>query len=703
MELEAEVATLRKALARTGLLADGGGACRAGELGEEWARGAAEMKPAHEMASEEARLGQKTAADNERLPQDIAAQAGSCTALLRREEQSGVILDSAADYAIFTTDLDRRVMSWNAGAERLLGWTAEEMVGRTADIIFIPEDRARGEPERAAGGALAEGRAEDERWCQRKDGSRFWGSGLVLLLRERAADPGAPPLGFLKVIRNQTERRRAEEALRESEARWRRIFEHMHEGFALCEMVWSADGTPIDLRFLDVNPAWERLTGIPAAATLGHLATKIFSGIEDIWISTYARVVETGEPAHFVRYLGPVARWFEVLAYRTEPGRFAALFLNVTERRAAEVRRDALVELGDRLRDLRDSAEIAGTAAEVIGRALGVARAGYGTVNASRKIFRVERDWADGQVASSAGDWRLGDFWTGFAEELGRGEVVAVDDVAQDPRTEGSSDSYLARGVQSFLKVPVVAEGRVAAILYLQDTVPRRWSAEEIVFVRGAAERAWALAERARAEERGRLLLNELNHRVKNTLAVVQSIALQTARGAADLPSFSGAFQARLIALARAHDLLMREHWEGAVLNAVIRAALDPFALDAAQVDLSGCASDVALPPAAALALAMAMHELATNARKHGAFSVPEGRVSILCHGVDHGDGALVVEWTERGGPRVDGPPARRGFGLRLLERGLATKTGVGADIRFEPEGVRCTLRLAPLPVDSQT
>jgi PAS domain S-box-containing protein len=643
------------------------------------------------------------AADNEGLRQGTAAQAESRAVLLGREEQSGVILDSAADYAIFTTDLDRRVVSWNAGAERLLGWAAEEMVGQTADIIFTPEDRARGEPEREASGALAEGRAEDERWHLRQDGSRFWGSGLVRPLRDRAADPGAPPLGLLKVMRDRTDRKRAEEALSESEARWRRIFEHMHEGFALCETVWSADGTAIDFRCLDVNPAWERLTGIPAAATVGRLASEIFPGIEEAWVSTYTRVVETGEPARFVRYLGPVARWFEVLAYRTEPGRFAALFLDVTERRAAEARRDALVELGDRLRDLRDPAEVARTAAEVIGRALGVARAGYGRVNTSQETFRVERDWTDGRVASSAGNWRLGDFWTGFADELGRGEVVAIDDVAQDPRTAGSSGSYLATDVRSFLNVPVVATGRVAAILYLQDIAPRRWSAEEVVFVRGAAERAWALAERARAEERGRLLLNELNHRVKNTLAVVQSIALQTARGAADLPSFSGAFQARLIALARAHDLLMREHWEGAALDAVVRAALDPFALDAAQVDLSGCTSGVVLPPAAALALAMAVHELATNARKYGAFSVPEGRVSIVCHGVDRGDGALVVEWAERGGPRVNGLPARRGFGLRLLERGLATEAGMGADIRFEPEGVCCTLRLAPLPAGSPT
>ncbi|MBD0272905.1 MAG: sensor histidine kinase, partial [Acetobacteraceae bacterium] len=203
--------------------------------------------------------------------------------------------------------------------------------------------------------------------------------------------------------------------------------------------------------------------------------------------------------------------------------------------------------------------------------------------------------------------------------------------------------------------------------------------------------------ERKRAEERRVLLVNELNHRVKNTLAVVQSLAAQTARGAPDLPSFGAAFQARLLALARAHDVLTREDWTGAPLDAVVRAALEPLAIGEARVDLSGCASDVVLPPGAALAMAMAVHELAANALRHGALSVPNGRVSVACRADPEG-GAHAVEWVERGGPPVAGPPAKRGFGLRLLGRGLATQAGMAADLRFEPEGLRCTLRMPPPP-----
>jgi two-component sensor histidine kinase len=183
---------------------------------------------------------------------------------------------------------------------------------------------------------------------------------------------------------------------------------------------------------------------------------------------------------------------------------------------------------------------------------------------------------------------------------------------------------------------------------------------------------------------------------VKNTLAVVQSLAAQTARGAPDLAAFGAAFQRRILALARAHDLLTREDWTGAPLLEVLRAGLAPLAPDAARVDLSASdAADVVLPPGAALTLAMAVHELAANALKHGALSVPEGRVSIACRAAaEPGDAAPVVEWAERGGPPVAGPPARRGFGLRLLNGGLAAQAGMGADLRFEPEGVRCLLRV---------
>jgi two-component sensor histidine kinase len=124
----------------------------------------------------------------------------------------------------------------------------------------------------------------------------------------------------------------------DSEAHWRSIFEHMHEGFALCQMVYSPDGTAVDFRYIKVNRAWERLTNIPLGETVGRVGSEVFPNLERFWTGTYAQVVETGEPAHFEHRIATIGQWFEVFAYRTEPGCFAALFLNVTKRKANEER-----------------------------------------------------------------------------------------------------------------------------------------------------------------------------------------------------------------------------------------------------------------------------------------------------------------------------------------------------------------------------
>ena len=127
------------------------------------------------------------------------------------------ILDSATDYAIITLDADNRITSWNIGARNILGWEADEIIGRGGEIIFIEEDRAQGQVQLELKRAITEGRAVDERWHARKDGSRFWGSGLMMPLRGET--------GFLKIMRDQTQQRAAEQRLKESEERFRRLVE----------------------------------------------------------------------------------------------------------------------------------------------------------------------------------------------------------------------------------------------------------------------------------------------------------------------------------------------------------------------------------------------------------------------------------------------------------------------------------------------
>ncbi len=195
------------------------------------------------------------------------------------------------------------------------------------------------------------------------------------------------------------------------------------------------------------------------------------------------------------------------------------------------------------------------------------------------------------------------------------------------------------------------------------------------------------LSEMKRAEELQGLLVNELNHRVKNSLATAQSIAAQTLRGADDLKSARIAIDARIGLLARAHDLLTARNWSGADLADVVGRAIEPFVVD--QFELTGGSLEVS--PKHALALSLALHELATNAAKYGALSIPKGRVRI---GWSVADGQLRVDWTESGGPPVT-PPERRGFGSRLLEEGLMRELDGRANLQFGRDGVRCEIAAA--------
>ncbi|WP_160195492.1 HWE histidine kinase domain-containing protein [Microvirga sp. BSC39] len=200
------------------------------------------------------------------------------------------------------------------------------------------------------------------------------------------------------------------------------------------------------------------------------------------------------------------------------------------------------------------------------------------------------------------------------------------------------------------------------------------------------------ITERKLAEERQRLLLHELNHRVKNTLATVQSVASLTRRSAQNTdPAAWNAFMDRLHGLAKTHDLLTTTHWQGALLEDVLKNELDPYQ-DAIRQRIRLRGPRINLQPSAVLALGLAIHEMATNAVKYGSLSVPDGKVHVMW-AVTSGTvpPSLLVEWTESGGPTVK-EPERQGFGTKLIQRGLAQQLGGEIKLDFAPSGVRCVI-----------
>lgn len=604
-----------------------------------------------------------------------------------------IILDSerlrfGAAPGVQQLDREGRFLTVSTPLAQLCGWTEQELAGRRFwelaaedDDRRLLEDRFRAMIRGEVPGFVAKcGHA-------RKEGGQFWAG-----LRAFAA-PGANGgiAGAVYIIEDDTHDREAADAARQ-----------------LAELVEQSTDfigiARLDLSIVFINPAGLRLVGLESldAARAKRVPDYFPEQERDFVSATLVPAVHEngfwqGEQTFRNFSTGEmIPVWCNTFLLRDAQGRITGY--GTATRDLRELHKNegwliALLQLGDQLRDLHNPAQIAVAAAEMIGRLLGATRAGYAVI-AMNDTVHVERDWTDGTVASIAGTWHLPTYWNlaRLAEEPP--DIIAVSDVAADPRAAPHAASYAAISTQALLLVPVMVKKGSISFLFVHDSLPREWSSDEISFARGAAERAWGAMERAAAELRQTLMTRELNHQVKNTLAVVQAIALQIVRSTTDLASFGPSFQARLIALARAHDLLTQADWQGVCLSEVLQAGLATGGN--IQVDLQDCPDDDILPSAQALSLTMALHELLTNAVKHGALSAPGGSVSVTCRMEADGT-ARIVEWTERGGPRLHGAPARKGFGMRLLGRGLAAQSGMVVRMDFRPEGLHCVLHLPRL------
>lgn len=295
-----------------------------------------------------------------------------------------------------------------------------------------------------------------------------------------------------------------------------------------------------------------------------------------------------------------------------------------------------------------------------------------------------------------------------FAPTFTGEALVRVDDITQDPRYgdnpphRGTPTGHLP--VRSYMATPVKSRsGEVLGGLLFGHADAGVFDARAERLVVGLAAQA-AIAidnarlyqaaqreieQRRRAEQHQRLLMNELNHRVKNTLATVQSMGSQTMRDGRSLAEAKEAFVARLIALSAAHNLLMAERWDSADLEDLVRMAVAPFdGAPGSRIAVSG--PDVRLPVSQALGLAMALQELGSNASRYGALSDGGGGVRIAW--TIEADATIQFVWEEHDGPPVE-PPLRRGFGSRLIQEGLPRELQAEVDMDYRPEGLRYQLR----------
>jgi signal transduction histidine kinase/CheY-like chemotaxis protein/PAS domain-containing protein len=290
------------------------------------------------------------------------------------------------------------------------------------------------------------------------------------------------------------------------------------------------------------------------------------------------------------------------------------------------------------------------------------------------------------------------------SEVVHRCACVLISDVAGESRYALEWRGLMeACGIGAASSTPVCGtEGRVLGSLAMYFDRARDPAPADAELVDMATHLAAIAIERHREREalqqraaQLRQMVDELNHRVKNTLATVQSLASQSLRGASSAPEGRIVFEARLRALARAHDVLTREHWEGASLREVVAGAMSFYGSGRERSRVNSRGPEIRLRPKAAVAISMALHELATNAVKHGALSVERGQVVIGWQPTGEGDAHFRLEWRERDGPPVR-RPTRRGFGSRLLEQGLAHDLAGEVQLIFDSSGLVCIIE-APL------
>ncbi|MGH7100781.1 MAG: chemotaxis protein CheB [Acetobacteraceae bacterium] len=426
-----------------------------------------------------------------------------------------------------------------------------------------------------------------------------------------------------------------------------------------------------DLRIKWFSPATQKLFDFVASdigRSISHFARKF---TDDNLLSDAATVlerlitIETEVP-------GEAGRWYlrRMLPYRTEDNRIAGVvitFNEITERRhAAEALSEALVYADAILMTMRQPLLVLG----------GDLRVRFANA-AFYELFRAAAEHTEGRRVYELGNGQ----WDIPRLRILLEAVISNEEEIRNFEIEHDFPDLGRRGMLLNARKLAGSGGRDDLILLAIEDI----------------------TERRDAEKHREVLIAELNHRVKNVLATVQAIAAQTLRDARSIDHARTAFGARLVALGRAHDLLTRQSWSGADLGEIVCGTVEPHA-GGISGGISGGRSRfriagprLRLVPNAALSMAMALQELATNAAKYGALSTPDGKVAIAWQLDGQGQGRrLTLRWTESGGPPVV-QPKHKGFGSRLLQRALAMELGGKVSVSYESTGVVCTID-APTP-----
>lgn len=332
--------------------------------------------------------------------------------------------------------------------------------------------------------------------------------------------------------------------LRESEDRYRTLFETMGQGYADCEMIRDSAGRAVDYRFIEINPAFERLTGISAAEVRGRTVREVIPGIEDFWIAAYDRIVREGRPERIEHEAASLGRWYEVHAYPLDGDRFAAVYEEITDRkraeqtlRASEERQAFLLKLTDILQSMTAPKDMKTAAMHLLGKNLGVSRAQYHEIDDGGEHYDTDGvGFADG-LPLLDGKYRMDQFGSFLGEAFKAGRPFLSCDFSTDPRPNAEErDAFAKYGVRAGAAAPLLRGGKLVAVLAVHDVRPHAWTDLEIELIRETGERVWVAVEKARTEaairesEERQAFLLELSDAMRPLTASLEIAKAATAR-----------------------------------------------------------------------------------------------------------------------------------------------------------------------------
>jgi PAS domain S-box-containing protein len=567
------------------------------------------------------------------------------------------LIENARAYVMIVSDADDRITAWLAGSEEILGWSPAEAIGQPAALIFTDEDRAANVPEQELAQARETGSAADRRWHQRRDGSRVYLDGQTIAVKDSRGNLSS----YIKIAQDVTERVRTEAALRESEDRLRQF------GEASQDILWMRDAHTLQWQYL--TPAFELIYGISRVEALK--GDNFGNWISLILEEDRARVLDAIEAVRKGQHVT-----FDYRIRRPSDGEIRWLRNTDFPITDAHDKVTLIGGVGHDLTELRETELRLQVLMEGI----------------PQLVWR-----ADDQGAWTWSSPQWSDY-TGYSREqsVGEGWLQAFHPDDREA-TRAAWNEAVRTGnfeVEARIRCAYTQEYR----WFQTRALPVRNDRGLIVEWLGTSTDIHQIRE---LQGRQQILVAELQHRTRNIMAVVRSMSDKTAQASADLPDFKDRFGHRLHALSRVQSLLSRlTESERITFDALIKAELEALGGRAGQVTLSG-PHGVRLRSSTVQTLAMALHELATNAVKHGALSQPEAKLEIrwsIRRDNDNDLTLLHIDWNETGvtmSPNVAQRPT--GHGRELIERALPYQLDAETSFALHPDGVRCTI-LLPVP-----